>query len=272
MANVYGGRWQIASAKPLAKNAQAEILRVTDNRNKFEGDYALKCVLRPARQERFRREIAAVTQLRHPNVIGLVDASALNDATGSPEKQYLVMPIAGGGDLGRKRRVEANRGSLDFVTQVGRQIASALMTAHDEGIIHRDLKPGNVLFMGLGHEIWLSDFGISLIREPAAPSDDPVVVGQQSFLAPELEGGRQLDVPPAADVYSLGKLLYFMFSGGAVLPEGDFSETQDASLFREGKARNLLGSLLAEMICPLENRLKTVPEVTRRLEDVAFSR
>jgi serine/threonine protein kinase len=262
MAQVFGGRWQVSSGKPLAKNAQSEILRVVDTRGEYEGDYALKRVLRPLRQERFKREITAVTALRHPNVIGIINYSAFKDAAGDPEKQFLVMPIADGGDLGQSGRVERYRESVDFVFQIGRQIVSALMTAHDEGVIHRDLKPANVLFMGLGKEIWLSDFGISLIRDPAP---DPQDCGR-AFLAPELENGAQLDVPPAVDVYSLGKILYFLFSGGAILPAAWVDDPRFTAILQQGQRRQALHALLRQMVCPLEGRLKTMPEVMSGLD------
>jgi serine/threonine protein kinase len=260
MAQEFGGRWQIASGKPLARSTQSEILRVVDMRGEYEGEYALKRILRPLRQERFKREIAAVTALRHPNVIGIINYSAFKDASGDPEKQFLIMPIADGGDLGRSGRAERYKESVDSVFQIGRQIVSALMTAHDEGVIHRDLKPTNVLFMGLGQEIWLSDFGISLIREPD-PQD-----GGRVFLAPELEGGTQLDVPPAVDVYSLGKVLYFLFSGGVILQGESLDDAKYSAILQQGKRRIALNALLRQMICPLESRIKTMPEVMKALD------
>jgi serine/threonine protein kinase len=270
MAKLFGDRWQISSGKPLARNSQAEIFRVIDVRGEYEGEYALKHVSHPMRQERFRREIKAVTTLRHPNVIGIVDDSAFSDATGDPDKQYLVMPIAEGGDLGHSRRVESCKGSLDFTLRIGRQIASAVMAAHDAGVLHRDLKPGNVLFMGLGREIWLSDFGLPLIREPAPLSSPNGSSAPGSFMAPELADGHHLDVPPAVDVFSLGKVLYFMFSGGVVLPGEHIVEPQCISVFQQSKRAKLLCALLQQMVCPLAGRIKTMPEVTTQLEAIGY--
>lgn len=267
MAQVFGGRWQISSGKPLARNSQSEILRVVDTRGEYEGEYALKRILHPLQHDRFKREIGAVTALRHPNVIGIINYSAFKDATGDPEKQFLVMPIADGGDLGRTARVERYKDSVDFVFQIGRQIVSALMTAHDEGVIHRDLKPANVLLMGAGHEIWLSDFGISLIRDPASEPHDC----GRPFLAPELENGAQLDVPPAVDIYSLGKVLYFLFSGGVTLPGRSLDDAQYTAILQQGKRRQALRVLLRQMVCPLEDRLKTMPEVMSGLDTLRGS-
>jgi|HubBroStandDraft_1064217.scaffolds.fasta_scaffold36212_2 serine/threonine protein kinase len=264
MTRRYGERWQVSSDRPLVKGIDSEIFRAVDTRGEYEGEYALKHVLHPLRQERFHRELDSVLALRHPNVMALVDASAFTHAGGSPDNQFLVMPFAEGGDLGHGRRAEFYKESLDYTLQLARQMASALQAAHDSGVIHRDLKPNNVLFMGLGHEVWLSDFGICLIREPAR-LDDPEYAGQGEFLAPELEGGRQLDVPPAADVYSLGKVLYYLYSGGVTVVGNSIEPSKYSAMLQQDKRRKLLSALLRQMICPLENRLKTIPEVVDQL-------
>lgn len=264
MTKRYGERWQVSSDRPLLRGIDSEIFRAVDVLHDYDGEFALKRVLHPLRQERFRREIDSVLSLRHPNVMALVDASAFTAANGNSEKQYLVMPIADGGDLGHGRRAEFYKESLDFTIQVGRQMASALQAAHDVGVIHRDLKPNNVLFMGLGHEVWLSDFGICLIREPVG-LDDPEYAGQAEFLAPELEHGKQLDVAPAADVYSLGKVLYYLFSGGVTVVGESVEPSKYSAPFQQDKRRKLLHALLRQMICPLEERLKTMPEVMDQL-------
>ncbi|HTW48133.1 MAG TPA: protein kinase [Acidobacteriaceae bacterium] len=269
MTKVYGERWQISAERPLAASSQSEILRVVDGRGEFEGDYALKRVLRPQWHGRLAKEIEAVATLRHPNVIGMVDAAAFAGNDGAIPHPYLVMPIAGGGDLGERRRAETYRHSVDWILQVARQITSALVAANAAGIIHRDLKPANVLFTGQGQEIWLCDFGICLVREPARQEDADVWDEQQAFMAPELAHGLQLEVTPAADVYSLGKVLYFMYSGGQNAPHHLSGSSDHTSIFLKGKRCKLFGSLLSEMICPLQDRLKTVSEVEARLEAIA---
>jgi len=266
MGKLYGERWQVSSDRPLAANSHSEILRVIDGRGEFEGEYALKRVLRPRWHERFGIEIEAVAGLRHHNVIGLVEAPAFCRKAGIAP--YLVTPIAGGGDLGDRRRAQAYRYSVDWILQVAKQLTSALVAANAAGIIHRDLKPANILFTGQGQEVWLSDFGILLVREPGRPDDGDPWVEQQAFIAPELEHGSHLDVTPAADVYSLGKVLYFMYSGGVEAPHHLTGSADQNAIFQKGKRCKLLGGLLREMICPLQDRLKTMPDVERRLESI----
>jgi hypothetical protein len=118
MGKRYGERWQVCSDRPLATGSQSEILRVVDERRQFEGEYAFKRILRPQWHDRFGIEIEAVASFRHPNVIGLADDSAFRQENGKIPCPWLVMPIAGGEDLGDRRRAEAYRESIDWVMQV----------------------------------------------------------------------------------------------------------------------------------------------------------
>jgi serine/threonine protein kinase len=198
MAQLYGGRWRTVGDADLGHGGQGRIFRVTDKSGEHQGEFALKRVLNPARHERFRREIDAIKRLEHPNIIKLIDHSALDDAGGASSKQFLIMPIAENGDL--TKRVGLYKESIDSVLLVAKRLADALRAAHAAGVIHRDVKPENVLFAGVDHEPWLTDFGICLLREAPRITESQEVVGPWAFMAPELDDG-QLDVTPAADVY-----------------------------------------------------------------------
>jgi Protein kinase domain len=160
------------------------------------------------------------------------------------------------------------KNSVDAVLQVARQLASALGAAHQAGIIHRDVKPKNILFTGNGHDAWLSDFGICLIRKAPRITETPEVMGPRAFMAPELEDGGQLDVTPAADIYSLGKVIYFMLSGGVIVPRERLHEPQFAGIFDKGQRHQLLEMLLRRMICPLEQRISTAADVLAELKKI----
>jgi serine/threonine protein kinase len=175
----YGNRWQ--TIKTITEGGQAQIFLVKDK----AGEYAELCVLKrvgnTARHGRFRNEIGAIKTLSHPNIVRLLDHSALDAAPGEDKRQYLVMPEAKGGDVSKV--VERYRGALDDVLKVALQIALALQAAHAAGIIHRDFKPENILFPGEGHEIWVSDFGICLIRaQETRNTEDSEVVGPAVFM------------------------------------------------------------------------------------------
>src|SRR5258708_27547445 len=152
MAKKYGGRWQIVDGAPLGSGGQGTVFRVTDITMQYEGEFALKRIPDTSRRDRFRREVEAIKQLTHPNVIPLIDHSAL-DETDNPEKQFLVMPIAQGGDLDSPGRLQLYKGSIDGVLQVAKQVTAALVAAYAAKIVHRDVKPKNILFTGIAHDL-----------------------------------------------------------------------------------------------------------------------
>lgn len=271
MAQRYGGRWEIVDGPRLGDGGQGQVFRVRDVSGQLAGEFALKRVPDINRRERFRREVDAIKRLTdprthpaHPNIISLIDHSAL-DETGNAEKQFLVMPIAQGGDLSAPGRLALYKDSIDAVLQVAKQVASALRVAHDAGIVHRDVKPKNILFTGNGHDIWLSDFGICLIREAPRVTETPEVMGPRGFMAPELEYGGKLDVSPTTDVYSLGKVIYFMLSGGVVVPRERLDEPQFSSIFAKGQRHQLLEMLLRRMICDVSKRISSAAGVLGEL-------
>jgi len=169
MATLYGERWKIKNGTTLGQGGQSHVFRVIDVRGDHEGDFALKRVLNPSRHDRFRNEIDAIKRLDHPNIIKLVDHSAL-DVGASDDKQFLVMPVAEGGDLSRSDRLGLYKGSIEAVLQVAKQIAAGLRAAHAVGVIHRDIKPENILFKGIGHEIWLT--GLRDLPSPGTTAFD----------------------------------------------------------------------------------------------------
>jgi tRNA A-37 threonylcarbamoyl transferase component Bud32 len=268
---VYGGRWELVGGPELGHGGQGTVFRVKDRFGEHQGEYALKRVPDINRRERFRREIDAIkrltdrdTQQTHPYIISLIDHSALDD-TGN---QFLVMPIANGGDLSDPGRFSLYKDSIDGVLQVAKQIARALSAAHAAEIIHRDVKPANILFTGRGHELWLSDFGICLIREAPRMTEPPEVMGPRAFMAPELEQGGQLEVTPSADIYSLGKVIFYMLSGGDILPRERVHEGQFRKVFAKGERYSLMELLLRRMICLQDQRIQSADEVIEQLEKI----
>lgn len=261
---IYGGRWK--NLGQLATGGQAEVFKVIDLQGEHAGELVLKRVRNPKRHDRFRNEVEAIARLDHPNVVKLLDHSALVADNALPERQYIVMPLAAQGDL--SRRLDLYKNNVDSVLIVTKALVSALDAAHASNIIHRDVKPENILFPAVGHEVWLADFGICLLREGVRVTSIEEVVGPVQFMAPELEAGGQLDVGPEADVYSLGKVIYYMLSGGIVLPRERLHEPDYAGVFEGGDRQAMLGSLLSRMICPRERRISTMGDVAGHLERI----
>ena len=264
---LYGGRWKTGDG--LGQGGQSHVFRAVDVTGQLPGEFALKRVLNPKRQERFRNEIEAIKRLSHANIIKLIDYSALSETSLNEDRAFLVMPIAEGGDLSDTERLTIYKGSVEAVLNVAQQIASALKAAHAAGVIHRDIKPQNILFTGKGHGIWLTDFGICLIRGRDRPTETGEVVGPHGFMAPELENGGQLDVSPAADIYSLGKLIFYMVSGGIVVPRETVHDDRYDTLFAAGERAQRLRYLLGRMISPMPQRLQSMNEVIQGLQALA---
>jgi serine/threonine protein kinase len=95
------------------------------------------------------------------------------------------------------------------------------------------------------------------------------VVGPAVFMAPEIEGGGKLAVTPDADIYSLGKVIYYMVTGGVRMLRERLHEQAYAAPFPAGGRLLRLKILLSQMICAQPERLKSMDEVVRRLEALA---
>ena len=231
----------------------------------FKGVYALKRLKRQDRVARFRNEVEILRQLNDDHVIKLVDAQVWEN--GDNDSSYLVMPVAVHGDLDARLSLYADQ--LDSTIQVVLQIARALKHAHDAGVVHRDIKPGNILFPSVGHEVWVSDFGLSLdltAEERNTPVDE--VVGPRIFIAPELTEYGVRDVKPAADVYSLGQLIFYMLTGGKWVSHLNVLDQRYDAVFSRGERYRLVRLLLGKMIAPVNTRYTDMSVVIRELEQI----
>jgi serine/threonine-protein kinase len=169
-----------------------------------------------AAQVRFRREARAAGRLQHANAVTVTDFGSTSDGL-----VYIVMELLEGYTL---RDVLAREAPLDVARAVSimLQISSAVAAAHDAGIIHRDLKPANIFIVQRKDAppfVKVLDFGIAkLAAEALDDDDDPqtltqvgAMIGTPRYMSPEQCDGRHLT--PAADVYSMGIILYEMLTG-----------------------------------------------------------
>jgi serine/threonine protein kinase len=197
------GKWK-ATDKHFDQGGQGQIYRVTDSTDILPGVYVLKELKNPKRSDRFENEIKAINSLTpHPNVVSLVDSGVYRDK----DKPAYVMPEA---DMALDKYLATTDLSVDKLLELFLQILAGVQHIHSAGIIHRDIKPENILiFSGIPK---VSDLGLCLIAEIPRVTDTNEAVGPRYYMAPELEDGRHPDVTLKADVYSLGKLMYFMLS------------------------------------------------------------
>ena len=93
MPKTYGGRWKTGDG--LGQGGQGHVFRAVDITGRLTGEFALK-VLNPERHDRFCNEIEAIKRLSHPNIINLIDHSALSETTLGEDRAFLVMLIAEG--------------------------------------------------------------------------------------------------------------------------------------------------------------------------------
>jgi serine/threonine protein kinase len=151
--------------------------------------------------ERFRNEVRTARRVSHANVCRVYDV-------GEVERQpFLSMEYVDGEDLASLLR-RIGRLPGDKALEIARQLCAGLAAAHREGVLHRDLKPANVMLDGRGRAVMM-DFGLAGIAEQIQGYD--VRSGTPAYMAPEQLAGRE--VTERSDIYSLGLVLYEIFTG-----------------------------------------------------------
>ena len=174
---------------------------------------------------RFQAEAEAVARLHHPNIVQIFE---VGEQDGSP---YLALEFVTGGTL--KNRLDGRPQPIRAAVQLVQQLARAVHAAHQRGIVHRDLKPANILLQPTPPtENWyaasagaieanqvygvpkVNDFGVAKrIDDSDAPGCYGGIVGTAVYMAPEQAKGQPEEIGPAADIYSLGVILYEMLTG-----------------------------------------------------------
>jgi eukaryotic-like serine/threonine-protein kinase len=199
-----GDRYRLG--EPIAGGGMGSVYRAVDE--SLGRHVAVKVLRRelaaePAYLERFRREARASAALSHPGVAGVYDYGELGGSA------FIVMELVEGETLAEQI---ATRGRLPWpeAFAIGEQVARALAAAHAHGLVHRDVKPGNVLVDAAGRAK-VTDFGIAKATASAPLTRTGMVVGSANYVAPEQAQGD--DVGPAADLYSLGCVLFEAVTG-----------------------------------------------------------
>jgi hypothetical protein len=259
-AQVYGNRWKNVGS--LGEGGQGFVFRVSDLTGDRNGEWALKRLKKLDRVERFKREVKILREHPHENIVPLVDAQV--NEHGEEAENYLVMPIAKYGDL--RKRLPIYQGHIGSVVEVALQIARTLDFIHTFNLVHRDIKPGNILFPEAGHKVWLADFGLAFDPDAVWKSPEGEVIGPRGFTAPELETGDPGKATPAADVYSLGRLIFYLLSGGRHIVRDNVFDPSFDNLFAKGERYTDLRLLLNRMVSEQAVRIAQMKEVVAELE------
>jgi serine/threonine protein kinase len=196
--------------EPLGQGAMGTVYRARDDQ--LDRQVALK-VMRTGLDldghlaSRFLREARIAANFTDPRLCPVHDAGILNGF------HYFTMPLISGETLAARIKRD---GAMDrhVAARLVSMIARAVSIAHRAGVVHRDLKPANVMMTSEEQPVVL-DFGLA--RRAAAfdvaATESGVVLGTPAYMAPEQIGGDSRFVGPAADVYSLGVILYQLLTG-----------------------------------------------------------
>jgi serine/threonine protein kinase len=204
--------------------------------------------------QRFIQEARAVNQIQHRNIVDIFAFGQLPSG-----RQYFVMEFLPGRSL-KQRLAEAPAVGYEEALTVLVDVCDALAAAHAEGIVHRDLKPDNIYLAESktgDRTVKLLDFGIAkLLRQDEALQQTRTgqPMGTPLYMSPEQCLGRSID--HRTDVYSLGVIMFEMFTGQLPFPGPSYIETVNGHLQspppRPGDLAEIPGSLDALILKCLE--------------------
>ncbi|MFE5918825.1 serine/threonine-protein kinase [Streptomyces sp. NPDC056468] len=201
--DVVDGRFELVER--LGSGGMGTVWRARDT--VLHREVALKAVRSDADtvgvvRERVLREARALARLSHPHVV------TVHQIVAADPHPWIVMELVPGVSL--QRRLDDGPLTPVEAARVGRQVLAALRAAHAAGIQHRDVKPANILLRPDGDAV-LTDFGIAALQGTTALTATGELVGSPEYMAPERIRGRDDD--PAADLWSLGVVLYVCVEG-----------------------------------------------------------
>ena len=153
-----------------------------------------------ADKTRFTQEAKAAAALNHPNVCSIID---IQEHDG---QMFIVMELVDGQTLTDRK----NSLTPAQAVGIGVQIADGLAAAHEKGIVHRDVKPDNIMIRRDGI-VQIMDFGVAKLRGVSRLTREGSTVGTAGYMSPEQIQGQDAD--HRSDIFSLGVVLYEMFTG-----------------------------------------------------------
>ena len=204
---------------------------------------------------RFRREAEAASSLDHPNILPIYEVGETEE--GIP---YFSMKYAPGGSL--QEIGPALRDDPRQIVRLLAKVTRAVEHAHGQGILHRDLKPGNILLDARGEPL-VSDFGLAKWLDTSTDLTRTLTIfGTPGYIAPEQAKGSRAQLTSAADVYSVGAILFDLFTGQPpFLGEHALAVIQQASEREAPKLRSLAPALDRDLETICSKCLEREPQV-----------
>jgi len=214
---IVAGRYRIVAL--LGRGGMGEVYRADDLT--LDQPVALKFLPRamqgdPNLLDRMLNEVRLSRQISHPGVCRVFDVA---EAGG---EHFFSMEYVDGEDL-HSLLHRIGRLPRDRAVQIARQLVAGLAAAHERGILHRDLKPANIMIDGHGRPK-ITDFGLAALPEEVAGRE--VGLGTPAYMAPEQFAGDP--VTERSDLYSLGLVLYELFTGKRAFPAETLEELRGA--------------------------------------------
>ncbi|RBQ19818.1 hypothetical protein DP939_14005 [Spongiactinospora rosea] len=210
---------------------------------------------------RTTREARTAARLNHPGIVQIYDVV---EEDGRP---WIIMELVDAQPLDEIVRLTGPV-PVRLLSDIGRQILSALSAAHGAGVLHRDVKPSNILVTEDGRAV-LTDFGVATAEGDSSLTQTGMVAGSPSFLAPERASGGIGGA--ASDLWSFGATLYAGLMGRSPFERADTMETLNAILTEEpvyGRIPKIFHAVLRGLLERDPARRLTAEQADRMLADI----
>jgi len=202
-ATTFAGRYQLI--EELGRGGMGVVYKAQDT--KLKRTVALK-FLPPELthisevKERFMREAQAAAALDHSNICTVYEFDE------AEEKAFISMAYIGGQSL--KKKIESDPFEVYEALRIATQVAEGLQEAHKKGVVHRDIKSANIMVTEKG-QAKIMDFGLARVTGTTLVTKEGMTMGTIAYMSPEQARGEEVD--HRTDIWSLGVVLYEMFSG-----------------------------------------------------------
>jgi tRNA A-37 threonylcarbamoyl transferase component Bud32 len=223
---------------------------------------------------RLKRELRAIAQLNHPNVVKAYDVDLVNHCP------FFAMEYVAGTDLAKRLQLSGPVPAAEACGYVY-QAALGLQHAHELGMVHRDIKPGNLLVTAGGARIKILDMGLARLEMAGTTSEDMerltmegVIIGTADYVSPE-QAKNPSKVDIRADIYSLGCTFYHLLTGQPPFPgkvvleklyKHQCAEPDLAPVLRATGRKELAAVIRKMMAKRPEDRYQTPAEVAEALK------